>query len=70
MRFGVVVCPRCRKAKAADLLFKTTKCGRCNHIIRLDAVRVVYKTDSPQKLRQAIGEINAGISGGGMSNDS
>jgi len=59
MRFGIVVCPKCRKAKAVDLSCKTTKCVGCNYIIYLDKVRVVYKTDSPQKLRQVIGKTNA-----------
>ena len=62
MRFGIVVCPKCRKAKAADLLCKTTRCIRCGYTIYLDKVRVIYKTDSLQKLRQAIAKVNTKIS--------
>lgn len=58
MRFGIVVCPKCRSAKGADLSCKTTRCIRCNYTIYIDKVKIVYKTNSQQKLRQVIGKLN------------
>ena len=63
MKFGVIVCPKCRTAKGVSLSSKTTRCTRCNKVIHLDKVKILYKTNSEQKLRQAIGLINAEIDG-------
>ncbi len=59
MRFGVIVCPKCRKVKAADLSFQTTRCIKCNKIINLKKVKILYKSDSQEQIRQVIGKINA-----------
>jgi hypothetical protein len=59
MRFGVIVCPECRKVKAADLSFQTTRCINCNKVINLKNVRILYKSDSQEQIRQVIGKINA-----------
>lgn len=61
MKFGVIVCPKCRKAKAVDLSYKTTRCTWCGKLLILGKLKILYKTDSEQKLRQAIGLINAEI---------
>lgn len=63
MRFGIVVCPKCKKAKAVELSCKTTKCLRCGRILKLDKLKIMYETDSEQKLRQALGLINAEMDG-------
>lgn len=62
MKFGVIVCPRCRNAKVVDLSFKTTTCFRCNKKITLDKVKILYKSDSEQEIRKAIGIINVELS--------
>ena len=63
MRFGVVVCPHCKKVKGVNLSCKTTKCSRCNKVHRLENLKIFYKTDSMEKLQQAIGLVNAKLDG-------
>jgi len=63
MRFGIIVCPKCKKAKSIDLSFKTTRCLRCGKLLRIEKLKILYVTDSEQKLRQAIGLINAEMDG-------
>ena len=59
MKFGIIVCPNCKKAKGADLLSKTTKCIGCGKTLQLDTLKILYKTDSRQELQKVIGLINA-----------
>jgi hypothetical protein len=63
MRYAVIVCPRCQKAKGADLSFKTTKCPGCGKILTITKLKIFFETDSQEKLRQAIGLINAEVEG-------
>jgi transposase-like protein len=63
MKFGIVVCPRCKKAKVVDLSCKTTKCHRCGKVLRLEHLRILHKSNSDQKIRQALGLVNAEIDG-------
>ena len=58
MKFGIIVCPRCKNSKVVDLSFKTTTCFRCNKKIDLNKVRILYKSNSDEEIRKAIGEIN------------
>ena len=67
MKYGVIVCPKCKKAKGINLTRKTTKCNRCNKVLIINKIKIFYKTDSEQKMRQAIGLINAKM-GGDYSN--
>jgi hypothetical protein len=52
--FGVVVCPKCHRARGADLSNLTTKCAHCSHIIDLSKARVYARTDSKDKLPEAV----------------
>lgn len=63
MKFGVVVCPRCKKALGIDLSCKTTTCPRCGKRFKHKDLRVFYRTSSEQELQQAIGQINAQLDG-------
>ncbi|MFO7676856.1 MAG: hypothetical protein R6V50_00500 [Thermoplasmatota archaeon] len=63
MRFGVIICPRCKQVKGVELKRKTTTCPRCGKVLQLSNSIIYYKTDSQQKLQQAIGLINAGFDG-------
>ena len=58
MRFGVIVCPRCRNSKVVDLSYKTTTCFRCSKRIELSKVKILYKSNSEHEIREAIGNIN------------
>ena len=59
MKYGAIVCPKCKKAKGVVLSHKTTKCVRCNKVIVIEKVKILYKTESEAKLRFALGLINA-----------
>ena len=63
MKFGVIVCPKCKKVKGVDLSYKTTKCPRCGKVLTIDKLKIFYKTDSQKKLQQAIGLVNAKFDG-------
>jgi PHP family Zn ribbon phosphoesterase len=63
MKFGIVVCSRCKKAKVVDLSRETTKCHRCGKVLRLEKLRILYETDSEHKVRQALGLVNAEMDG-------
>ena len=63
MKFGIVVCPKCKKAKVVDLSCKTTKCYRCGKVLKLEKLKILYETDSEDKVRQALGLVNAEMDG-------
>ena len=63
MRFGIVVCPRCKKAKGVDINKKTTYCVYCNKKLDISKLKIIYETDSQSKLTDAIGIVNADMEG-------
>jgi hypothetical protein len=63
MKFGVIVCPSCKKAKGVNLLNKTTKCVGCGKSLKIHGLKIFYKTDSTKELQQAIGLVNAELNG-------
>ena len=63
MSFGVIVCPACKKVKGVNVSCKTTKCHGCGKVLQLDHLKIFYQTDSQEKLRQAIGLMNAELEG-------
>jgi len=63
MKYGVIVCPKCKQVKGVDLSYKSTNCVKCGRNIKLDKVKILYETNSEEKLRHAIGLINADLDG-------
>jgi hypothetical protein len=63
MKFGVVVCPKCKKSKGVILSYKTTKCIKCGKILMLDKIRTFYKTNSESEMRNYLGKLNAELNG-------
>ena len=63
MKYGVVVCPKCRNPKAVLLSFKTSKCTRCNKVLNIDKLKVIYISNSESEVRNIIGLINADKNG-------
>ncbi len=61
--YGVVVCPRCRRAKGVDLQQKTTTCS-CGFEIRVFPARVKARADTARELAPLVGRVNAEIAGG------
>ena len=58
MKFGIIVCFRCKNAKIVNLSFKTTKCINCGKILNLDKLKIFFKDDSQHKLREILGAFN------------
>ena len=63
MKYGIVLCPKCKKPKGVILSYKTTKCIWCNKLIKLDKTQILFKTNSEHELRNALGSINAKLEG-------
>ncbi len=63
MIYGVIVCPKCKQVKGVDLASKTTKCPRCGKVLKIDKLKIFYKTTSHEKLQNAIGLMNAKFDG-------
>ena len=61
--YGVVVCPRCGRAKGVDLAQKTTSCA-CGFEIRIVPARVRARTEKPRDLATLVGRVNAELAGG------
>jgi Ser/Thr protein kinase RdoA (MazF antagonist) len=61
--FGVVVCPRCGRAKGVELPKKTTEC-ECGFEIRVTSGAVRFETSDARGLAAAVGRINAELHGG------
>ncbi|MGI0148410.1 MAG: hypothetical protein ACREDF_02600, partial [Thermoplasmata archaeon] len=61
--FGIVVCPRCKRAKGVDLEKKTTTCD-CGFEIRIARSRKPFETSDARELAAAVGRIQAELHGG------
>lgn len=61
--YGVVVCPRCKRAKGVDLKQKTTTCS-CGFDIRVVPARVRARASTPRELAPLVGQVNAELAGG------
>ncbi len=61
--YGVVVCPRCKRAKGVDLKQKTTTC-LCGFEIRITPARVKARATTSRELAPLVGQVNAELGGG------
>ena len=61
--YGVVVCPRCKRAKGVDLKQKTTACA-CGFEIHVVPARVRARTSSARNLPGLVGRVSAELAGG------
>lgn len=61
--YGVVVCPRCKRAKGVDLKQKTTTCS-CGFTIRVAPSRIRGRAGTARELAPLVGQVNAEIAGG------
>ncbi len=60
--YGVIVCPRCKRAKGVDLKQKTTTCA-CGFEIRLVPARVRARADTARELAPLVGQVSVEIAG-------
>jgi len=63
MKYGIIVCTKCKQVKGVELRYKSTRCIKCNKTIKLDKVRILFETNSKGELSHAIGLINADFDG-------
>src|SRR2546425_2536581 len=61
--FGVVVCPRCHRAKGVDLSKKTTSCS-CGFEIRVVPASVRVRVGTERELIEAVRRVSAELAGG------
>ncbi|HYM38930.1 MAG TPA: DUF1922 domain-containing protein [Thermoplasmata archaeon] len=61
--YGVIVCPRCRRAKGVDLKQKTTACA-CGFEIRVVPARIRGRAATARELAPLVGQVNAELAGG------
>jgi len=63
MKYGIVVCSKCRRAKGFLLSSKTTRCIVCGKVLKINKLKIMFKTDSIVEMQNAIGIINADSNG-------
>ena len=61
--FGVVVCPRCHRAKGVELSKRTTSCS-CGFDIRVVPARVPVRVGTERELVEAVRRVSAELAGG------
>ena len=61
--FGVVVCPRCHRAKGVGLSKKTTSCS-CGFEIRVVPSRIRVRVGTERELIEAVRRVSAELAGG------
>src|SRR3989449_10998748 len=61
--YGVVVCPRCKRAKGVNLKQKTTTC-QCGFEIYVVPARVRARAETARELAPLVGQVSAEIAGG------
>lgn len=64
MKFGVVLCPRCKTAKGIRLNAKTSRCSKCGKNIDLKKAQVLYRVSSERQLSKVVMEYNKKIMSG------
>jgi hypothetical protein len=60
--YGVVVCPKCRRPRGVLLKAKTATC-QCGKRLYVQRLRVLFTTEEPRELPEAIGRLRAKLSG-------
>jgi len=63
LRYGVVVCPKCGRARGVETVRKTVTC-QCGRVIKVGRMKLLYPTDSPLDLADIVGKVNASLKGG------
>jgi hypothetical protein len=59
MRFKVVVCSRCGRARGVRSDSKRSSCHKCGATIKVREARAYLTTDSEKELAQGVAEVNA-----------
>lgn len=57
MKYGLVICPSCGKARGVETSRKTTSCP-CGRTVKLRRSAIKFETDSPRELADMVGQAN------------
>lgn len=57
MKYAVIICPKCGKAKGVEAERKTTTCP-CGREITLSRTKFLFESNSPSELASAVAEAN------------
>jgi hypothetical protein len=52
--FGVIICPKCNRARGVDLSAKTSKCPGCGHHSEVDRMHTYFQTANQLELAEAV----------------
>ena len=52
--FGVIICPRCNRARGVDLSVKTSKCPGCGLHSEVERMHTYFQTDNELELAEAV----------------
>ena len=52
--FGVIICPKCHRARGVDLSVKTSKCPGCGLHSEVELLRTYFQTDNELELAEAV----------------
>jgi hypothetical protein len=63
MKYAVIICPKCGKAKGVEAERKTTTCP-CGMEIKLSKTKFLFECNSPLELARAVAEANEQLAGG------
>jgi hypothetical protein len=61
--YGVVVCPKCGRARGVESVRKTVTC-QCGRVIKVGRMKLKYPTNSPLELAEIVAKVNAALKGG------
>lgn len=61
--YGVVVCSRCKRAKAVDLRSKMARC-QCGNQMKLKETKKFFESSDQREVAVAVAKLNAEIEGG------
>jgi hypothetical protein len=63
MKYGLVICPSCGKARGVETAKKTTTCP-CGRQGRLFKSQIKFETDSPLELAEVVAQANSQLANG------
>jgi tRNA G26 N,N-dimethylase Trm1 len=55
--FGVIICPKCHRARGVSLSTSKAKCPHCGHSIDVSLAKVYHRTDSHEELVLAVQKV-------------
>ena len=64
MKFGIVLCSRCNKARGVRLIAKSATCTQCGKRIDVKKAKILTRLDSEKEVAAAVRNYNTELEGG------